>query len=299
MMRVAAHNWMRAEPIRRTIERLQQTGVQSLAIAGEPNQYDTKEVRALLKEHGRSCWGSVTLTLGARNLVAKDASQRERTVDYMKRVVTMVKELDGLVASVVPATVGKTIPDAPPEVEWRWLVEAMRELHAHAWREGVVLAIEPLNRFETYLINRVDQALALADEVHPTCGVCLDFFHMNIEESDMLAAIHRAKGRILDVHVADNNRFAPGMGTLDFPALIGALANVGYSGALSLEFAATIDRTPANPYGQQVDPNPQGVSAQQLKFLIDHGSNVLADDFYTQLFKHSMRTLLPLLSRLH
>ena len=69
-MHIATHNWMRPESIRRTIERMKQTGVDALEISGEPDQFDTKEVRALLKENGRTCWGSVTLTLGERNLAA-------------------------------------------------------------------------------------------------------------------------------------------------------------------------------------------------------------------------------------
>src|ERR687884_551157 len=102
---IATHNWMRPESIKRTIERMKQTGVDALEISGEPDQFDAKEVRALLKENGRRCWGSVTLTLGERNLAAKNPAQREKTVAYMKRVVTLAKELDGRIVSVVPVTV--------------------------------------------------------------------------------------------------------------------------------------------------------------------------------------------------
>src|SRR5688572_27263653 len=257
---IATHNWMRPESIRRTIERMRETGVDALEISGEPDQFDTKEVRALLKENGRTCWGSVTLTLGERNLAAKSQVQREKTVDYMKRVVTFAKELDGQIVSLVPATVGKVVADGTPEEEWKWLVEGVKEIYHHAERAGVRIAIEPLNRFETYLINRGDQALALADAVGPNCGVCLDVFHMNMEEADLHAAFRHAKGRIHDVHLADSNRFALGMGHLDFGAIVETLRGVGYDGALSLEFVATVDRTPANPYGPQVETRPVNIS---------------------------------------
>ena len=59
---IATHNWMRPESIKRTIERMKQTGVDGLELSGEPDQFNPKEVRALLKENGRTCWGSVTLT---------------------------------------------------------------------------------------------------------------------------------------------------------------------------------------------------------------------------------------------
>jgi sugar phosphate isomerase/epimerase len=295
-MHIAAHNWMRAEPIRRTVERLRAHGISALEIAGEPEQYDTRELRALLKEHGLSCWGAVTLTLGQPNLAARDAAQREATVDYMKRVVTMVKELDGQIVSLVPLTVGKVVPEASPDEEWRWVVEGVKAVYEHAQRAGVRIAIEPLNRFETYLINRTDQALALADAVGPDCGVCLDVFHMNIEEADLHAAFRQAKGRIHDVHLADSNRFALGMGHLDFGAILNTLREVGYDGALSLEFVATLDRTPANPYGPQAETRPVDISPQQKQFIIDHGSNLLSDEFYTSLFARSMDVLRPLMA---
>ena len=195
----------------------------------------------------------------------------------------------------MPVTVGKVIPDATEDLEWKWLVEGMREVYAHSEKAGIRLAIEPLNRFETYLINRGDQALALANEVGPNCGICLDLFHMNIEEGDIHAAFRNAKGRIYDIHIADNNRFAPGMGTLDFPAIVKTIKSTGYTGALTLEFVATIDRTPASPYGEQVETNPVDVSPEQLKFIIDHGSNLLSDKFYTGLFTQSVKVLRPLM----
>ena len=74
------------------------------------------------------------------------------------------------------------------------------------------MGLEPLNRFETYFLNRCEQALALADAVGGDCGVCLDAFHMNIEEADLLGAIRAAGDKLVDFHVADNNRMPPGHG---------------------------------------------------------------------------------------
>jgi sugar phosphate isomerase/epimerase len=294
-MHIATHNWMRPESIRRTIERMKQVGVDALEISGEPDQYDAKEVRGLLKEHGRKAWGSVTLTLGERNLAAKNTAQREKTVDYMKRVVTLAKEVDGQIITLVPVTVGKVVPDSTAEQEWKWLVEGIREVYSHSEKAGIRIAIEPLNRFETYLINRGDQALALANEVGPNCGICLDLFHMNIEESDIYQAFRDAKGRIYDVHIADNNRFAPGMGNLDFRKIVETIKSIGYDGALTLEFVATVDRSSVKRYGNQVETNPVDVSPEQMKFIIDHGSNLLSDKFYTGLFEKSVAVLRPLM----
>ena len=129
--------------------------------------------------------------------------------------------------------------------------------YEHGQSEGVRLAIEPLNRFETYFLNRHDQALALAEDVGPECGVCLDVFHMNIEEKDMLPGDPQAgKGRLADFHVADNNRMALRHGRLDWGQIIGTLKEIGYDGALTVEFVAPLDRTPANPYTNVIEKGP-------------------------------------------
>ena len=83
-MHLSMHNWMRSEPIEVTVARLARFGYGSIEIKGEPDQYDTKDVRALLADYGLTCWGAVTLTLAERNLCAKDEKQRAASVDYVK-----------------------------------------------------------------------------------------------------------------------------------------------------------------------------------------------------------------------
>jgi sugar phosphate isomerase/epimerase len=296
-MHLSTHNWMRAEPLATTLARIRKFGYESIEISGEPDQYDISETRRLLKEHGIRCWGAVTLTLGERNLAASDEGQRARSVDYVKNVVTMVSELDGEIVTLVPATVGKVVPDGTEEEEWKWVVDATRECFAHARKKGVKLAIEPLNRFETYFFNRAAQALALADAVDPKCGVCLDAFHLNIEEEDMYEAIRLAGNRLFDFHVADNNRFACGLGQLDWKRIVGTLAEVGYDGALTNEFVAPVDRTPAARYQNMVERNPVDIPPEQLKFIQDHGSSLLTEQFYSDQMRITAETILPLIGK--
>ncbi|MBC9915318.1 sugar phosphate isomerase/epimerase family protein [Chitinophaga varians] len=294
-MELGIHNWMRAETIETTIRRVAALGYTRLEIAGNPEQYDTKHINQLMKDHGLSCWGSVTLMLGGRNLVARDEAQRARSVQYVKDVVKMVKELNGHMVSVVPGTVGKIVPDGRPEEEWKWAVDALKEIYDYSEAAGVLLGIEPINRFETYFINRAEQALALATAVGPHCGVCLDTFHMNMEETDMYASIRKAKGRLTGFHVADNNRMAPGMGHLNWEKIVATLKEVGYDGVLSVEFCAPLDRTPANPYPDSIDEHPENLSPEQAKFLVDHGSTSVTEAFYTMLTTQSFNTLSKLI----
>lgn len=294
-MELGIHNWMRSETIETTIRRVSALGYTRLEIAGTPEHYDTKSLRELMKTHGLSCWGAVTLMLGDRNLLARDEAQRAKSVQYVKDVITMVKELDGHMVAVVPCTVGKIVPDGRPDEEWNWAVGALKEIYAYSEAAGIRIGIEPINRFETYFINRADQALALAAAVGPNCGVCLDTFHMNIEESDLFEAIRRAKGKLVGFHVADNNRMAPGMGHLNWQKIVDTLREINYDEVLSVEFCASLDRTPANPYPDSIDENPENLSAEQAKFLVDHGSASVTEAFYTMLTTQSFNTLSKLI----
>jgi D-psicose/D-tagatose/L-ribulose 3-epimerase len=294
-MHLSMHNWMRPEPIETTIRRLAKYGYESIEISGEPYVYDTKDVKRILDENGIRCWGSITLMVEGRNMVAGDEETREKSVRYVKDTVTMVKELEGYEVSIVPGEVGKVMADSTPDAEWQWAVEGMKEIHEHAQKEGIKLAVEPINRFETYFISRADQAKALADATSPDVGICLDTFHLNIEEADPYEAIRNAGDRLVDLHVADNNRLACGMGQWDWSRVVDILREIGYDGALTVEFVAPIDRTPANPFPNAIETDPVDITPEQRKFIEDHGSDLLSEEFYSSLVERCAQELLPLI----
>jgi sugar phosphate isomerase/epimerase len=295
-MHLSMHNWMRVEPLERTCERLAQCGFESIEIMGEPEQYaDRAAVRATLERHGIRCWGSVTLMLDERDLLHADDAKRAASVQYVKDCIDLVADLHGEEITIVPGLVGKTKPTAPAEQEWDWAVAGLREVYEHAGPRRVRMALEPLNRFETYFINRGAQAVALAEAVGTDCGVCLDAFHINIEEADLLAAIRDVGDRLADFHIADSNRMAAGMGHLDWPAIVGQLRAVGYDGALTVEFVPSIDRTPVNPYPDALETEEVEISAGLAQFIEDHGSDVVNDTFYTWLVQSTADTMLPLI----
>ena len=294
-MHLSMHNWMRAEPIDVTVRRLALYGYKSIEISGEPDVFDTKELRKLLNENGIACWGSVSLMFEGRDLIHADESVRAASIGYLNDCITMAKELDGYEMTIVPSQVGKVSPMDTPEQEWAWAVESLKEVYDHSQKEGIRIALEPLNRFETNFLNRADQAVLLSQEVGPDCGVCLDTFHLNIEEADMLEAIRNSKERLVDFHVADNNRMACGMGALDWPLIVSTLKEIGYAGALTVEFVAPLDRTPANPYQNAVAAAEAELTAEQLQFIQDHGSGVLSEEFYSWLVEETAKVLLPLI----
>jgi D-psicose/D-tagatose/L-ribulose 3-epimerase len=279
-MKVSMHNWMRPEPIERTVERLARLGYDGLEISGEPHAYDVARVRALLDEHGMECWGAVTLMMGGRDLLHEDPYMRAASVQYVKDCLTFVSGLEGRILTLVPSTVGKIAAMASPDEEWRWCVEGLKECQAHAERLGVRIGLEPLNRFETYFLNRTEQALALAEAVGGDCGVTLDAFHMNVEEADLFGAIRAAGDRLVDFHVADNNRMPPGFGALDWDAIVRELAGIGYEGHLTVEFVASVDRTPVSQRLDIGDASEAGGGVGIEKFLRDHATGAVPEALY-------------------
>jgi sugar phosphate isomerase/epimerase len=85
------------------------------------------------------------------------------------------------------------------------------------------------------------------------------------------------------------------MGAFNWPAIVGTLKEIGYDGALTVEFVAPIDRTPANPFPDAIETNPVDISPEQLKFIEDHGSSLLSERFYDWLVAETARTMLPLI----
>jgi D-psicose/D-tagatose/L-ribulose 3-epimerase len=290
-LKVAMHNWMRPEPIETTIRRLGACGYDGIEISGEPALYDPKHVRSLLDENGLECWGSVTLMVGGRDLLHEDKYVRVGSVQYVKDTIDLIQALGGSILTVVPSTVGKVTPMSTPEQEWKWAVESLKECQAHAEKCGVQLALEPLNRFETYFLNRCDQALALAEDVGGDCGVCLDIFHMNIEEADWRGAIRAAGDQLVDFHVADNNRMPPGQGAIDWELIVRTLGEVGYEGYLTVEFVATVDRSRISERTEIGDASEADASVGLEQFLRDHGTGAVPEELYDRYVQESIDCL--------
>jgi D-psicose/D-tagatose/L-ribulose 3-epimerase len=290
-LKVAMHNWMRPEPIETTIARLARAGYDAIEIGGEPATTDVEHVRSLLDEHNLRLWGAVTLMVGGRDLLHEDKYVRLGSVQYVKDTIDLIAALGGEVLTVVPSTVGKIVPMASPEAEWDWAVESLKECQAHAEAKGVRLAVEPLNRFETYFINRHDQALALAEDVGGNCGICLDIFHMNIEEADWREAIRAAGDKLYAVHVADNNRMPCGQGAIDWGEFIGTLEEAGYDEFLTVEFVVPVDRTRISTRKEIGDASEAEASVGLEQFLRDHGTGAVPDHLYDQYVRDSIDEL--------
>jgi D-psicose/D-tagatose/L-ribulose 3-epimerase len=124
----------------------------------------------------------------------------------------------------------------PTADEIAWCADVHKAAAQYAAKSGIKLSVEPLNRFECYFLNTMEQASALADRVNePNYGYLFDTFHTNIEENDVPALIEKTIGHINHAHMSENNRGVPGAGHIDFPRIIQALKQAGYDGWLTIE----------------------------------------------------------------
>lgn len=200
--------------------------------------WDADRAAALLGDLGLAA--TVTLVMGDdRNLVATDAATVAHTQDYLRRVVDAAAIVGSpVIAGPAYASVGRTwrMDDHARMSACAELAANLAPVVEHALAAAVRVGIEPLNRYETSLLNTVEQTLAaIAPLPAEGCGVALDVYHMNIEETDVPAAIRAARGRIAHVQVCANDRGAPGNDHLDWPGIVAALADAGYTGPLCIE----------------------------------------------------------------
>ena len=124
----------------------------------------------------------------------------------------------------------------PTEDEWKWGVDSMRQVAEHAGSVGVMLGVECLNRFETYLLNTHSDAARFVREVdHPSCRMMYDTFHSNIEEKNIAAAIRSCQDVLTHVHISENDRSTPGTGNVNWQENFDTLMEVGYDGWMVVE----------------------------------------------------------------
>jgi D-psicose/D-tagatose/L-ribulose 3-epimerase len=168
---------------------------------------------------------------GSLSLVSEDSSVRAQAREFLQQGIAAAAQLGSKVL-IGPfcAPVGYLPGRRRNQQEWRWAVEGLRSLGDTLDKHSITLAVEPLNRFETYFLNTTADAIALIDEVaHPRTGILFDTFHANIEDKSLPDAVRAAGHRITHVHACENDRGIPGSGHIDFPGVFQALHQTGYS----------------------------------------------------------------------
>lgn len=174
-----------------------------------------------------------------RDLIHPDVAVRENGMAYVRQAVEATHKLGATnLVGPIYATVGRTWQATPDERarDVDLLVSQLRQLASHAGDHGVVLCLEPLNRFETSFLNLAEQAIEIIDRVDdPACRLMLDTFHMNIEERLPDKAIRAVGSRLKHFHACENDRGAPGSGSIRWQEVAQALEEIRYEGPVVIE----------------------------------------------------------------
>lgn len=183
--------------------------------------------------------GAVTSTAcdEARDPTAEDEAGRRAAVEYLKGCVKATAEMGAdIFTGVTYSALGRRIDRMPGQQYWDRAAAALKETAQYAAEFGVTVGIEPVNRYETFLVNTGEQALRLAEMVaEPNVKVHLDAYHMNIEEENFYEATVAAVPHLCHFHLSESHRGTVGTGLVDWDGIMEALADGGYSGCVGME----------------------------------------------------------------
>lgn len=243
----------------------------------QPGDWQPDTAARLLSDQGLTAAAVAAVMPPGRDLVAAEPSVILPTQDYLRQCVDAAALIGApVVAGPVYAAVGRTWPMTEAEraaayEQWR---ENIAPVVAHAAGAGVRIAVEPLNRYETSLLNTVAQTMEAMDGLPAdTAGVALDTYHQNIEERSLPEAVRQAAGRIFHVQVCANDRGAPGDDHLDWPGFLDALDNEGYRGPLCIESFTAHNKTiaVAASIWRPLAPSQDILATRGLAFLREAG----------------------------
>ncbi len=233
---------------------------------------DYEQGAAILADQGLDV--SACAAMGPdRDLIHPEAGIRENGMDYLRACIQSCETL-GATNLVGPlySAVGRTWEQTPAERarDLDLLVTNLSELAEFAGDRGVVLCVEPLNRFETSFLNLAEQVVEVVDRVdHPACQIMLDTFHMNIEEKSLGDAIRTAGPRLKHVHSCENDRGAPGSGNVTWDEVAQALKDIDYDGPVVIESFTPDVKSIARAAAiwRQLAPSSDALAQDGLKFL--------------------------------
>ena len=277
-MRFGANTFIWASPFSTQhhldlVSKLRQMGFDLIEVAIEdPALIEVSLLKQVLSDNGL---GVVTCGVfgPGRNLSSLEANERQASADYLRWMIDAASELGSpVVCGPLYSAVGKAHLDDPDlrKKEWAWAVEGLQNACAYAAQTGVRLALEPLNRFETDMINVVDQGWRLIYDVGAeNLGFHLDTFHMHLEEKDSALAVRQAGQRLFHVHACENDRGVPGTGQVAWRDIFDALRDNGYEGNVVIEsFTPTVQSIArAVCLWREIAPSQDAIAVQGLKFL--------------------------------
>lgn len=214
-------------------------GYDAVEIAVEdPALIDAQAVANALQQNGLQA-----IVCGAfgptRDLTNEDPAVHQNCFHYIDQCLDLCNQWGALFfAGPMYSAVGKArmLPPEQRQKEWALAVQNLRTVCEMAAAKGLLIALEPLNRFESDLVNTAKDVCRMVQDIdHPAARIMLDLFHSNIEEKDPEAALQMIGDKMIHLQVSENHRGIPGTGTTAWAAWRRGLEAIGYSGAVSIE----------------------------------------------------------------
>ncbi len=235
-----------------------------------PAEFAAADIRKGVETHGLECTICAVLVKGL-SLISDDPAVRRQTQIHMQDVVKAAADAGAkVVAGPVYCPVGELPGRRRTADEWKRAVEAYQKLGDTLISHDVTIAIEPLNRFETYFLNTAADAAALAEEIaQPNVGILFDTFHANIEEKDIAVGYRKIGRHLKHVHACENDRGIPGSGHVEWAQVFGALRDLKYDGWLTIEsFGFALgDLSAAAAIWRDIEATPESIAVEGVKFL--------------------------------
>jgi D-psicose/D-tagatose/L-ribulose 3-epimerase len=233
-------------------------------------EFAVADVRRGLADTGLECTICSILVDGL-SLISDDAAVRAKAIEQVKENIAATAACGGkIIAGPLYSPVGYLAGRRRTEAEWKRGVDSWQQLGPTLAEHGVTVAIEPLNRFETFFLNTAEDAARFCDQVnHPNVGILFDTFHANIEEKN-IANGYRTVGRHLKhVHTCENDRGTPGTGHVEWQEVFAAIHDVGYNGWLTIEsFGSNLPEiAAAAAIWRDLAAKPEDVAFEGVKFL--------------------------------
>ncbi|MHA1753669.1 MAG: sugar phosphate isomerase/epimerase family protein [Candidatus Helarchaeota archaeon] len=241
-MKYAVSNWIFLnEQLEKGFRRLREVGYNYLELIGEPRNYVIDTINEFCQYYDLEIFGLLAncqWPVYERDLINPNVQNRTKTIEYVKECLEFGNSLSNCkIFTMSAGPKWKLKPLISIKDEWTYAIEGFRKIGKFAEEYDMVIAIEPLNRYETYFIRNADQVLKLVKEVNmpETIKVCLNTFHMNIEEKDISQAIRKVGNKLANIHLSDSNRGAIGNGNIDWKSVIRALKEIKYDSYLTIE----------------------------------------------------------------
>lgn len=217
---------------------------------------------------------AVSALMGDANPCSNDASSRQAAYDRLRWAIDCAHELEApTICGPLYAPLGYFTGYGPTEHELRYAADTLRAAADHATQAGVTFVLEPLNRFETYLLNTVEQGATFVRRInHPRIRLMYDTFHANIEERSPVDIFTRHAGEFSHIHISENDRGIPGRGHAALAPTIAAARRSGYDQWLVIEAfgRAVPELAAATRVWRDLFPDLETLFAESLRFIRTH-----------------------------